>query len=552
MKNHPLSLPTVSIKICLSIILFLLPFFSFAQLGKYEFASDTTKIEFYQVTSQPAHATFSNFRLNGAKLSLGKGVLNTKSWISKTIDYSRYVEFTISAHAGYSLNLSHLQFESSRSNKGPTQARVAHNASGNFTTDYLDFTPNDSILQKTTWDFPDIKTPLGGSVTFRIYGLLALEGRGAYRMDNVAMYGTVIPQLSINEFHYANTSTTKTGFVEVVAPKDFTELNTATLSLYNSEGKVYKSYTLDKFKFLPDAIYGNSKYYYLDIPEGLVEGNGGFSLSSGGHVIQFLSYGGTITAVGGPAINLTSEDIEVTETEKDGAYNSIALMPNETSSFNASSDDESAATIWEKGNVDNNTKGYSNTDPYQVLPVELVSFQAKTKTEEVVLSWVTATEINNKEFVIERSVLDDLNFKTIGKVNGHGTTLQQQQYEFIDSNPVVGTSYYRLKQIDLDGTTTYSKVLAITRKTLITTTMRVYPNPATEFINVATGNLIIGEQLLIQVVNLQGKVMYEQMHQYSNKSQDLNIPLTALPAGSYYLVLMKDGKKEAKAFLKGN
>jgi len=551
MKNHPLSLRTVSVKICFFFILLLFPLFSFAQLGKYEFYG-TTAIDKQnnQVTKQPPHATFSEFTRVNVSPSFGKDFFNTRGWTPATADYSIYIEFTVTAHPNYSLNLSQLQFDGSRSLEGPTQIRVAHNASGNFTTEYLDFKPINESYQNIMWDFPDIKTSIGGSVTFRIYGLLPRQGTGTLRLDNVTLNGITIPQLSVNEFHYANTSNTKTGFVEVIAPKDFTELNTATLSLYNSEGKVYNSYTLDKFKFLPDAIYGNLKYYYLDIPEGLVENNGGFSLSSEGHVIQFLSYGGTIKAIAGPAINLTSEDIEVTETEKDGAYNSVALMPDETASFDAPTDAESA-TIWEKGNVDNNTKGYNNLEPYKALPVELMYFEAKVTSENVRLKWATATEINNQEFVIERS-LNNLGFVAIGKVKGHGTTLQQQQYEFIDLNSVAGTSYYRLKQIDLDGTTTYSKVLAVTRKSTFTTAMRVYPNPATEFISVATGNLIIGEQLLIQVVNLQGQVMYQQKHQYTNKSQDLNIPLTALPAGSYYLVLMKDGKREAKAFLKGN
>jgi len=547
MKNHQLSLPIVSVTICFLFILFLAPFFSFAQLGKYEFAGDTaTNKSFYQVTNQPAHATFSRFRPHGVNLTLGKDAYNTKSWITKVIDYSDYIEFSITVHSNYTLFLNQIQFESSRSDKGPTQVRVAHNASGNFTTDYLDFTPNNSILQKTSWDFTDIKIEQGDSVTFRIYGLAAVEGRGAYKIDNVALYGTTIPQMSINEFHYANSAETQTGFVEVIAPKDFTELNTATLSLYNSEGEVYDFYTLDKFKFLPDAVYGDLKFYYLDIPKGLVDGNGGISLSVGNQLIQFISYGGTITGVAAPAINVTSQDVGISESEKDGAYNSIALMPN----LNRSSVPFSADPVanWEKGTVDNNTKGYNNSDPYKVLPVELIYFQAKTGTKDVSLNWATATEINNKEFVIERS-LDNVSFRAIGKVNGHGTTLQQQQYQFMDLNPLGGTSYYRLKQIDMDGAFTYSKLVAVTLKELITP-MALYPNPAADFINVSLGSSADNNEILVQVLDLKGQVMYQQLHQFVNKNKELNIALTNLPTGSYYLVVTKDGKREAKPFLK--
>jgi len=550
MKNHQFSFPIVSVQICLFITLLLVPFISFAQLGKYEFIGDTaTNKNFYQVSHQPAHATFSRFRPHGVYLTLGKDAYNTKSWTTKNIDYSDYIEFSITAHPQYALDISHLQFESSRSDKGPTQVRVAHNASGNFTTDFIDFTPNTSNLQKTTWDFPDIQANAGDSVTFRIYGVMAQDGRGAYKVDNVALYGITIPQLSINEFHYANSATSQTGFVEVVAPKDFTELNTATLSLYNSEGKVYDSYTLNKFSFLPHAVYDDIKIYYLDIPKGLNEGKGGMSLSMGEHLIEFISYGGTITAVEGPAINKTSEDLGVTETAADGANHAIALMPSMNASLNAFSDASAPTANWEKTNVDNNTKGYINTDPYQVLPVELIYFNAKVKTEGVLLNWATATEINNKEFVVERSNSEKLDFKTIGTLKGHGTTLQQQQYEFLDAQPFVGTSYYRLKQTDLDGAITYSKVVAVTRKST-TTTLTLYPNPADTFINVSIDTPAGNEDIQVQVIDLRGQIMYQQMHKYINRSNNLSIPIADLPTGTYYLVIIKDGQREAKAFLK--
>ena len=550
MKNLQLSLPNVSVNFCLFITLFLVPFLTFAQLGKYEFTGEPTKDnQFNQVTSQPAHAIFTDFHRVGVNYTYGHNVYNTRSWKAGTADYGVFLEFTVTAQPNYTLNLSQLQFESSRSDKGPTQVRVAHNASGNFTTDYIEFTPNTDKLEKTIWDFPDIKTSVGASVTFRIYGVLAHDGRGAYKVDNVALYGITIPQLSINEFHYANTTTTQTGFVEVIAPKDFTELNTATLSLYNSEGKVYDSYTLDKFSFLPHAVYDNIKIYYLDIPTGLVDGTSGMSLSIDDHLIQFLSYGGMITAIDGPAINTTSEDTGIEEMAEDGDYNSIALMPNMNRGLTPFSDDGELSGNWEKGTVNNNTKGYANTEPYQVLPVELIYFKAKVKDEGVLLNWATATEINNKEFVVERSNSGKLDFKAIATLMGHGTTLQQQQYEYLDAQPFVGTSYYRLKQTDMDGAITYSKVVAITRKST-TTTLTLYPNPAVTFINVLVDTPASNENIQVQIIDLKGQIMYQQMYKYLDKSNNLLVPINNLPTGTYYLVVTKDGQRQAKAFLK--
>ena len=301
---------------------------------------------------------------------------------------------------------------------------------------------------------------------------------------------------------------------------------------------------------MSECEYGDFYVYYLDIPTGLADGTWELSLSVGNNLVQFISYGGAITAVEGPAINTTSEDIGVEERAEDGANNSIALMPELGRSQTSFSETGEVSGSWEKGAVDNNTKGYANTEPYQVLPVELIYFKAKVTAQSVSLNWATATEINNQEFVIERSTNENLDFKAIGKTSGHGTTLEQQLYEFQDLKPAAGTSYYRLKQVDLDGTSTYSRIEAVTMRREVITTLALYPNPAAAFINVTLDLPAGGKEILVQIVDLKGRVMYRQLHKPVNKSKDLNIPLANLPDGNYYLVVMKDGKREAKAFLK--
>ena len=93
------------------------------------------------------------------------------------------------------------------------------------------------------------------------------------------------------------------------------------------------------------------------------------------------------------------------------------------------------------------------------LPVELTSFSAYIKGNSVVLSWITATEINNSGFDIERSK-DNINFSRIGFVKGNGTSSTSHSYKFTDNNiNKTGNYYYRLKQIDFDGTFEYSKII---------------------------------------------------------------------------------------------
>lgn len=94
--------------------------------------------------------------------------------------------------------------------------------------------------------------------------------------------------------------------------------------------------------------------------------------------------------------------------------------------------------------------------------VELVSFTAAQSNEQIFLSWITATELNNQGFEIERKSTDD--WEKIGFVNGNGTTTEMQYYSFTDSIRLINNVNricYRLKQIDFDGTYEYSNEVAI-------------------------------------------------------------------------------------------
>jgi len=99
-----------------------------------------------------------------------------------------------------------------------------------------------------------------------------------------------------------------------------------------------------------------------------------------------------------------------------------------------------------------------------VLPIELLSFDARLRGKFVDLSWITHSETNNDFFSVERST-DGLRFESIGKEKGAGTTHEARQYGFTDEQPSSGINYYRLKQTDFDGQYTYSNVLSIQLKT---------------------------------------------------------------------------------------
>ncbi|SOD88371.1 T9SS type A sorting domain-containing protein [Spirosoma fluviale] len=111
-----------------------------------------------------------------------------------------------------------------------------------------------------------------------------------------------------------------------------------------------------------------------------------------------------------------------------------------------------------------------------VLPVTLLSFSATPKGDRVQLAWQTASESNASHFRIERS-LDLREFFTVGKVVAGGTTNERQYYGLTDSNPHPGINYYRLSQLDFNGTVhTYKPISAIV--SLSDPVVTVYPNPA--------------------------------------------------------------------------
>jgi len=96
------------------------------------------------------------------------------------------------------------------------------------------------------------------------------------------------------------------------------------------------------------------------------------------------------------------------------------------------------------------------------VPVELTSFNATINNSDVILSWQTATETNNKGFEILRSIqTENLKWKKIGFVEGNGTTTNESSYSFTDKNLVQGNYSYKLTQIDFDGTKTDSKIVEV-------------------------------------------------------------------------------------------
>ena len=180
------------------------------------------------------------------------------------------------------------------------------------------------------------------------------------------------------------------------------------------------------------------------------------------------------------------------------------------------------------------------------LPVELTSFTAKATSGKVLLNWATASELNNDYFSIEKSI-NGTDFFAIGQVNGNGTTLQQQLYAYTDAAPGAGDLYYRLKQVDFDGTFAYSDIVAVSITETATSLINIFPNPSqpgqTQVSVLSAGSA----EMELKVYNLLGQLKYQQIHQVSAGNQILRLP--NMPAGVWLLETTSNGNRMVQEFI---
>jgi len=171
------------------------------------------------------------------------------------------------------------------------------------------------------------------------------------------------------------------------------------------------------------------------------------------------------------------------------------------------------------------------------LSVELLSFAALYNGNNVELKWKTASEINNSHFDIERSI-DGKAFKAIATINGNGTTNVINEYKYTDSEDLSGGYYYRLKQVDYDGQFEYSEVKYV-YVSGSNDAMLVYPNPAENIVTLEF-NSYQGKAKTVTFVNTLGQVLMEQQASVVDGQNKLEVDISALPKGNYFVLLKED------------
>lgn len=179
------------------------------------------------------------------------------------------------------------------------------------------------------------------------------------------------------------------------------------------------------------------------------------------------------------------------------------------------------------------------------VPVELASFAGQVIQNDVVLDWTTSTELNNKGFEIEQS-FDNQNFNRIGFVPGFGTTTESKSYSFRISDAPSGMQYYRLKQIDYDGTSTIYNSVEIDGPVVREFALHQnHPNPFNPSTTISFS--LPGESnVIIKLFNMLGQQVASVLNsELSAGNHNVDFNASALSTGAYIYTLearSNDGK----------
>lgn len=178
------------------------------------------------------------------------------------------------------------------------------------------------------------------------------------------------------------------------------------------------------------------------------------------------------------------------------------------------------------------------------LPVNYISYEANQIGDKVALKWITASEINNSHFEIQRSK-DGNDWMTLGLVQGNGNSDELNTYQFMDINPMSGINYYRLKQVDFNGEENYSDLREVIISGSLPDKVSIYPNPAGSFVNVDIPADIDNVKTEIRTVD--GRVLMNNT--FSNTTQAA-VSIEHLTPGMYYIHIQMGDQNIVRPFVK--
>ncbi|MDP1727927.1 MAG: LamG-like jellyroll fold domain-containing protein [Bacteroidota bacterium] len=197
--------------------------------------------------------------------------------------------------------------------------------------------------------------------------------------------------------------------------------------------------------------------------------------------------------------------------------------------------------------------GVASSGTSNPLPVKYLSFAGFKQQSGVKLIWITASEINNAHFVIERST-DGKNFDAIGKVKGAGNSQQKNTYSFLDMNVFslnANKIYYRLKQFDVDGNNENSNTVIIEmEKQDVIFVNTILPNPFSDKLELSyTSSQDL--HMVIEIININGEIMFKKTIDSEAGYRQINLDEAGdMPHGVYFMRLQYNGIVNIQKLLK--
>ena len=285
------------------------------------------------------------------------------------------------------------------------------------------------------------------------------------------------------------------------------DISASPSSSFNVEFTIPSGSTWDNSSTVGSADYADIKYSLDGAPfVALANVNG---CPGSGHTLSGIGCGG----VAGPAT------FNIGETGLSGSTLRIRVCVD----TNASSDDGWLETVSTTGAV--------------VLPVTWNSVTVSESKKGPVLKWSTSSEENSEMFQVERMNPQTNDFEAIGELMAAGFSTEELTYEFTDSRYISNQiNYYRIKQVDFNGLYTYSEVVSLRVVSEETHKVHVYPNPATDILQVEADLELSKRLSAVKIYNIYGAIE-TVLTVDSPSGQKLRVDVSHLNEGLYFLKL---------------
>lgn len=285
---------------------------------------------------------------------------------------------------------------------------------------------------------------------------------------------------------------------------------------------------------------------WVEVSMLVVPAGGVILLDDNGDVVQFLNYGSTpatISAeIGGinttsfyvgnhetnESLQLTGEGCTYPEFINDPMGGWVAQSPKSHGNINANQTFDCESSSLSGG----------------ALPIELNYFRAKAQNNSVLVEWETSREENNAYVALERSA-DGVDFETIYREYATSDTDKESNYHYNDVAYSSGWNFYRLRQVDLDGNTTFYEVISV--KMAKRTAILVYPTQALELVTVQTTEEL-DKDIVVYVYTLQGQLVWTGI--FLTGTSELNIDVSTFRSGQYILKLDNSSEITVQRFIK--